>query len=160
MPFEIFQTEYQAGQMHHLDIIGAILKQFLLMCQRIKQATHQAHLFRNNRKSEIVRTFKKDIETHFKQMHKVHDYAEKQHLSSTYLNEVVKSESGISAKDMIQNRILREAKRLALYSDMSMKEIAWEIGFEDNAHFSKVFKKQQGETFSAFRERQLSPQSA
>ncbi|MEO0469110.1 MAG: helix-turn-helix transcriptional regulator [Bacteroidota bacterium] len=150
------QTEYQAGQIHHLDIIGALLKQFLLICQRIKQSTQQTHLFRNSRKAEIVRSFKKDIETHFKSLHKVQEYADKQHLSSAYLNEVIKSESGISAKDMIQNRILREAKRLALYSDMSMKEIAWEIGFDDNAHFSKAFKKHQGETFSSFREQHLS----
>jgi AraC family transcriptional regulator, transcriptional activator of pobA len=44
-----------------------------------------------------------------------------------------------------------EAKRLARYSDLSVKEVAYELGYEDVAHFSKFFKKNQGLAFSDFR---------
>jgi AraC-like DNA-binding protein len=82
----------------------------------------------------------------------VADYARAQHLSSNYLNEVIKSETGSSAKDWIQQRLLLEAKRLAQYSDLPAKEIAFSLGYEDVAHFSKFFKNLEGHSFSEFKQ--------
>lgn len=149
--FDQMQQEYEEKAMNWLPAIGASLKMLLLFTQRIKASFSTNNKKLNSRKSEIIRQFKKDLERQYKKLHKVNDYASLQNLSSIYLNEVIKGETGISAKDYIQNRIVLEAKRLAQYSDFSMKEIAFQIGFEDPAHFSKVFKKCQGVTFSAFK---------
>ena len=134
-----------------LDIIGAYLKILLVQLKRIKQQQYLLKDPFDSRKASIVRSFKKDLETHFKKLHKVHDYAQMQNLSSAYLNEVIKGETGYSVKDFIQKRLILEAKRLALYSDWNMKGIAFELGFDDPAHFSKSFKKQEGKTFTEFR---------
>lgn len=149
--FQQIQAEYQQQSYQHLDMLGAYLTQFLVLCQRIKQHRNQHPTPRAYRKAEIVRQFKKDLESHYTKEHKVATYAGLQHLSSVYLNEVIKHETGSSAKEMIQNRIVLEAKRIALYTDASMKEIAWDLGFEDPAHFSKLFKKCQGMTFTEYR---------
>jgi AraC-like DNA-binding protein len=134
-----------------LEVVGALLKILLIHFQRIKKERFETNELWDSRKSQIVRQFKKDLEGFYQKKHKVSEYADLQHLSSVYLNEVVKGETGQSVKEFIQNRIVLEAKRLALYSDWSMKEIAWELGFEDPAHFSRLFKKCQGETFTQFR---------
>lgn len=152
---EQIKNEQQTQSMQWLDTIGALLKILLIQLQRIKKERSETNELLDSRKSQIVRQFKKDLETYYKKKHKVKEYAELQHLSSVYLNEVIKGETGQSAKEYIQNRIVLEAKRLALYSEWSMKEIAWELGFEDNAHFSRLFKKCQGETFTQFRARSL-----
>jgi AraC family transcriptional activator of pobA len=134
-----------------LEVVGALLKTLLIYFQRIKKEHYETNELWDSRKSQIVRQFKKDLERLYKKKHKVSEYADLQHLSSVYLNEVIKGETGQSVKEFIQNRIVLEAKRLALYSDWSMKQIAWELGFEDAAHFSRLFKKCQGETFTQFR---------
>ncbi|MEO1518476.1 MAG: helix-turn-helix transcriptional regulator [Bacteroidota bacterium] len=147
--------EYRSDHPLRLDMIGTLLKLLLLKLQRISSQTIPSQLPPNQRKAEIVRQFKKTLEHSFRQEHQVRHYAAAQQLTANYLNEVIKAETGRSVKDFIQDRIVLEARRIALFSDSSMKQIAWQLGFEDAAHFSKLFKKRQGITFSAFR-RQIS----
>jgi AraC family transcriptional activator of pobA len=103
----------------------------------------------------VVRKFISLLEAHFKEIKTVAGYAQILCISPSYLNEIVKRESGFSAGHHIRMRIIHEAKRRAIRSDASMKEIAWHLGFSDIAHFSKLFKKITGKSFSNFR-KQLS----
>jgi len=64
---------------------------------------------------------------------------------------IVKKHTQHSAGYHIRQRIVLEAKRLAIYSDVCMKEIAYLLGFSDTAHFSKFFKKSTGINFSEFK---------
>jgi YesN/AraC family two-component response regulator len=66
---------------------------------------------------------------------------------------IVKRHTRQPAGYHIRQRIVQEAKRLALYSDVCMKEIAYLLGFSDTAHFSKFFKKSTGINFSEFKRR-------
>jgi AraC family transcriptional regulator, transcriptional activator of pobA len=150
--FEKFKTESTTHQKDTWEVLGAWLKLFLLECSRMKSEYQQKNIKLDKRQAEIVRHFKNDVETHFKNWHQVGDYAEVQHLTSNYLNEIIKSETGTSAKDFILNRLILEAKRLARFSDMTAKEIAYALGYEDTAQFSKFFKKCEGITFTTFRD--------
>ena len=58
---------------------------------------------------------------------------------------------GLTAKEYVQNRIILEAKREAYFTDRTGKEVAYYLGFEDPAHFSKFFKNCTGISFSEFR---------
>jgi AraC family transcriptional regulator, transcriptional activator of pobA len=149
--FEHFAKAPQHLNPEQSEITGAWLKLFLFECKQLKAQHMVAAPPLEHRQSAIVRRFKQDVEEHFAQWHQVSHYAAAQHLTGNYLNEIVKSETGTSAKDMIQNRLILEAKRLALYSNMSAKEIAFRLGYEDVAHFSKFFKKCSGITFSDFK---------
>ncbi|MCC5946769.1 MAG: helix-turn-helix domain-containing protein [Bernardetiaceae bacterium] len=149
---EGMQREQERENIYQKESIAAWLRLFLICCKRLSDnSLPEKHLITTTQ-SQLIRKFKNLIEKHYQKLHKVSDYAELLHLSSNYLNEVVKSETGKSAKKIIQNRLLIEAKRQALYSELSSKEIAFMLGFEDPAHFSKFFKKHQGESFSSFRQ--------
>ena len=85
-------------------------------------------------------------------MHQVKDYVGKLNVSPNYLNEVIKSVMGISAKEYIQNRIVLEAKRMVLFTQKSYKEIGFDLGFDDPSHFSKFFKINAGLSLVQFKE--------
>jgi AraC-like DNA-binding protein len=59
---------------------------------------------------------------------------------------------GKTVTDMIQERIVMEAKRLLFHSDLSVKEIGYSLGFEDAAYFNRAFKKKAGTTPLEFRQ--------
>ena len=90
------------------------------------------------------------VESHFKEAHSVAFYAEK-------LNKSPKTLSNSFAKynhsplQIIHSRIVLETKRQLLYTDKSSKEIAYDIGFDDASHLSRLFKKQTSLTPSEFK---------
>lgn len=143
-------AENATENVYRWEAVGAWLKLLLLELRRMKSTLQQENIRWDKRKAEIVRQFKHDVEAHFREWHQVQQFAEAQNLSSNYLNEVIKAETGTSAKDFIQNRLLLEAKRLAQYSDLSAKQIAFALGYEDVAQFSKFFKKGEGVAFSLY----------
>ena len=144
--------EYNEQDRFYTEAIAALLKLFLLECKRIRETTGFHVEERMHSKAQLIKQFKDLLDAHFHEWHKVSDYAAQLHITANYLNEVISNETGISAKDFIINRIMLEAKRLATYSQTSAKEVAYQLGFEDPAHFSKVFRQQQGTSFTGFRE--------
>jgi AraC-like DNA-binding protein len=99
----------------------------------------------------LVQKFIALLEQHFRETKMVADYARQLSVSPSYLNEAVKKTFGYPAGHLIRQRIVLEAKRKALYSDDNMKEVAYSLGFEDIAHFSKFFKNTAGINFTDFR---------
>ena len=78
----------------------------------------------------IVKQFKNQVEDNFKKLHRVNEYAEKMHISSSHLNDVIKQHLGTTAKEYLLKRILLEAKKLAYFTDLSLKEITFDLGFD------------------------------
>ncbi|MCF0055323.1 AraC family transcriptional regulator [Dyadobacter sp. CY356] len=99
----------------------------------------------------ITKTFNRVLEDRFKTLKKPSEYANSLNISSDYLNECIKSTTGHSVSYQIQQRIVLEAKRLLCYSDLSVKEIAFELGYEDYPYFSRLFTKVTGVTALTFR---------
>lgn len=91
------------------------------------------------------------IEQKFRSEHTVSYYATELGLSPRKLGEIVKLYTGRYVSDVIDDRLIAEAKRLILFSDLTIKEIAFELGFEEHSYFSKVFKKITGKTPSSFK---------
>jgi AraC family transcriptional regulator, transcriptional activator of pobA len=98
--------------------------------------------------------FKLAVETHLSEQPSVHSIAEKLSLSTNSLYRIVKEYSGVSPKDFFTNRLMIEAQRKLHYSTLSVKELAYELGFNDPAYFSRLFKKSTGQTISEFLEAQ------
>lgn len=98
-----------------------------------------------------MRKFLSLLEKNYTQKRMVTDYAEELVVTPSYLNEVVKKISGFPASHHIQQRIVLEAKRQAAFSNVTMKEIAYNLGFDDTAHFSKFFKNASGMSFTDFK---------
>lgn len=143
--------EYHQQMKFYEEAIGSLLKLFLLECKRIYNTLPVERIERSNAGGTLIKQFKDLLDNHFTQWHKVAEYAQALHITPNYLNEIVTQETGKSAKDMIINRIMLEAKRFATYSETSVKEVAYTLGFDDPAHFSKLFKKQEEQGFTEFR---------
>lgn len=123
------------------DALGALLKLILIRsnnhCSLQKQKDPQTIEAGN----QLVRQFKELIEKHYRELHKVNDYADMLAVTADYLNKSVKSLTGKSAKEFILDRILTEAKRALLFTETTNKELAFQLGFEEPAHFSNFFKR-------------------
>lgn len=91
------------------------------------------------------------IDEFFKEQKYVSFYAEKLHVSANYLNVLCKKHLKVSATHLIQLRVCTEAKRLLLSTTLSIKEIAFQLGFVDHAYFSNFFKNKTGTSPSLFR---------
>ncbi|WP_431241703.1 helix-turn-helix domain-containing protein [Flavobacterium sp. P21] len=99
-----------------------------------------------------IAKFQELIDIYFKDEKLVSFYASKLHLSANYLNILCKKHLKISATQLIQQRIVLESKRHLKATALSVKEIAFELGFVDHAYFSNFFKTQTGITPTNFRE--------
>lgn len=94
--------------------------------------------------------FKLMVETHLTEQPSIHTIAEKLALTTNSLYRLVKGYSGTSPKDFFTNRLMIEAQRKLRYSNLSVKELAYELGFNDPDYFSRLFKKSTGKSVSDF----------
>ncbi|MEZ4918366.1 MAG: helix-turn-helix transcriptional regulator [Saprospiraceae bacterium] len=136
---------------HQIAAQSAYLKLFFIYCEASCNKS-ELETETPSRGKYILREFKKLIEAEFKTLHKVSDYADRMHLTPRYLNQVVKSILGHTAKELIQEKLILNAKRELWYSEKSVKEIAIELGFDDPLYFSSFFKNCTGLAPSEFRE--------
>lgn len=135
----------------YLETIGAYLKLFLIECSGHCSLIPAANTQSVEVGKTLIKNFRETVDQHFHQWHQVKDYAEALYITPNYLNEVIKTSMGISAKEYIQSRIILEARRMAVYTEKSSKEIGFELGFEDPSHFSKFFKRNAGKSFLEFK---------
>ncbi|MCC5906823.1 MAG: helix-turn-helix transcriptional regulator [Balneolaceae bacterium] len=105
-----------------------------------------------NRAEEITYQFENLIKSEYRKRLNLKDYAEKLHISPSYLREAVKQSTGKPANKLIQEYQILEAKSLLLQSNETVKHIALELGFDDPSNFVKFFKKQAGLTPLRYRE--------
>lgn len=123
-------------------LIGLVISQYLV----------QSKPFDKFSRFEIVtKAFKDLLERNFVTAKRPTEYAQQLNISSPYLNECVKNTTGHSVSHHIQQRIILEAKRLLYHSDISVKEIAAELGYDDYPYFSRLFTKVSGMSALAFR---------
>lgn len=90
--------------------------------------------------------FKVAVETHLTEQHSINAIAGNLSVTTNNLYNIVKEFSGISPKEFITNRLILEAKRKLYYSKPSIKELAYELGFNDPDYFSRLFKKNTGKS--------------
>ena len=98
--------------------------------------------------------FKLVVETYLTEQPSINEIAEKLALTPNSLYRIVKEYSGTSPKDYFINRLITEAQRKLRYSNISIKELAYELGFNDPDYFSRLFKKSTGKSASDFLPRQ------
>lgn len=142
----------QDGQAFARQLAGSYLRLVLLRCGRLRAAEPANDEILPQVQNELWPRFRQLLEQNFRRWHAVSTYAETLAVTPGHLNELVKQASGRSAKQLIQDRLMLEARRAAWFSQASLKEIAYELGFEDPAYFSRLFKRCSGQSFSDFRE--------
>jgi AraC family transcriptional activator of pobA len=136
------------------EMLSRYFKIFLTYLTR--ESEHILQFTVQTREVAWVQMFMELLEQKYKTIKKVSGYAVDMGISPNYLNEIVKRVTGYTASHHIQQRIILEAKRQAVYSNTCMKEIAYNLGFSDTAHFSKRFKSITGVKFSSFKKEKFS----
>lgn len=100
---------------------------------------------------DIVLRFRELLQEGLREYRSPAHYAAALHISEPYLNEAVRTVTGMSAGKYIRSEIVLEAKRLLFHTDGSVKEIAGELGFGDCAYFSRLFARTAGMSPGLFR---------
>jgi len=148
--WKMFILEMQSQDSMQRDMLQMMLKRYLILCTRIYKSKMRLPI--ENRDFDIVREFNFLVETHFKSIHSVTQYAELLHKSPKTISNIFRKLNSKSPLQFIQERRMLEAKRLLIYSTQQIKEIAYEVGFEDIQTFSRFFKRKEGISPSQYKE--------
>ena len=145
----LFQLIHTSGNQKNTEIILAYLNILLTEFNKAYFQLADQKVVSNSRLSKYI-AFKLAVETHLTEQHDLQTLAEKLSVSSSRLYDIVKEFSGVSPKAWITNRLIQEAQRKLQYSNLSTKELAYELGFNDPGYFSRLFKKNTGKTVSDY----------
>ncbi|MFW2376231.1 MAG: helix-turn-helix domain-containing protein [Cellulophaga baltica] len=138
--YEIFQDEFNTPDKIQGDMLQMLLKRLIIICTRLAKDQLILKDF-DNEQVDVIRKFNVLVDTHYKTKRKVADYADLLFKSPKTLSNLFAKYNQKSPQQIILERITLEAKRLMQYTDKQNQEIAFELGFNDSAHFSSFFKK-------------------
>ncbi|MGG8496184.1 helix-turn-helix domain-containing protein [Tenacibaculum sp. TC6] len=133
--------EFELEETAQYDMLQSLLKQFIVYAVRIKK---ERDVFKEDSETKLFKDFSLLVEYNFKKLHSVTDYANRLGLSPKSLTKHFQKIGTESPSDFIKNRIITEAKRQLLYSNEAVKQIAFDLGFNDPAYFSRFFTKATG----------------
>ncbi len=145
----VYEEFYSNGEWKY-DIIQSHLNSILALLSRFYLNKKPKEKLKDQN-DDIPAKFKKLVNENYISTRKVEDYASKLYVSAGHLNDLVKQKTGKSAKDLINERLLLEAKRLLYYNDNSIKEICEILQFNEMAYFSRFFKNHTGKSPNDFR---------
>lgn len=144
------EKEYRQANVLKQEILAGLMH--LLVMHFSRKAGGFAHRQLLGKDGELVKRFMQMIKEQIAVKKMVIDYANSLCVTPNSLNRAVKKITGFTASYQIQQQIILEAKRQLLYTNTSMKEIAYKLGFDDMAHFSKFFKNNNsGQSFTCFK---------
>lgn len=159
--YRLIHREHHGDSPFRNKIAGSLMVALLL---KIKEYFFRDYnpIYEGNRSSQIVKTFKRNLEQHFRELVggqaeiplRVQDYADKQSLHVNYLSSVISSKTGKSVSAWIADKTIAEAKVLLQNRDLPVKEIAARLGFLETPHFSNYFRKHTGISPAGYRSQQ------
>jgi AraC family transcriptional regulator, transcriptional activator of pobA len=149
--WNVFLSEMSYKDDFQIEMLQMLLKRFLILSTRIFREQNQIKDIKES-KIDIIRDYNFLVEMHYKSKHLVSDYADLLNRPSKSLTNLFATHYEKSPLKIIQDRIFLEAKRYLLYSDRTIKQTAFELGFEDIQSFSRFFKNLSGVSPKKFKE--------
>lgn len=139
---EQIKTEMQNADLAQYELLVSYLKIFLITAARLKtrQQPEAAEVLKDQKEPFILQKLKDAIEENFKTKHSPADYAELLYITPKALAKITKTHFNKTLSSLINERIIIEAKRELYLTVKSVKEIAYELGYEDEYYFSRFFK--------------------
>ncbi len=137
--FERIEEEFGLVSPQRNELIRHYLHLILLELQRETGSGRSAHL--DGAGGLISSQFIALVEQHYATKKQVNDYAELLHLTPNYLNALIKQATGRTAGQLIRDRVILEAKRLFLFSEATVSEVAYALQYDDVSYFWRLFKK-------------------
>ncbi|MFY7815819.1 MAG: helix-turn-helix domain-containing protein [Chryseobacterium taeanense] len=151
--FQNIKDELQEKDSSAEEMIRTYVKQIIIRATRKwkKQNLDNDTLKIPNNEIDIFRDFSRYLEIHFREKHNVSEYADLLHIAPKTLTHKFKNLHLESPNQLIINRILLEAKRLLIYTEKTVKEVAYDLGYEDPAYFNRLFTNKTGSTPTNFK---------
>ncbi len=139
---EQMKVEMKNTALAQYEILVSYLKIFLITTSRLKveQQPKALEVMSDLKEPFILQTLKDAIEKDFKKKHSASDYAETLNISAKALAKITKGYFNKTLTELISERIIIEAKRELYLTKKTIKEIAYELGYEDEHYFSRFFK--------------------
>ena len=147
------RAEYEVADGLREEMLRMQLKRFIILCTRFARERFAVHADRE-KLFDIVRRYYVLVDEHFRTRKRVQDYAGLLNRSPKTLANLFAAYGQPSPLSIIRDRVNAEARRLLLYTSKSAKEIAYLLGYEDTAAFSRFFAKMNGESITGFRQRE------
>lgn len=140
---EQLKIEMQNPALAQYELLISYLKIFLITASRLKteQYTKAYEVTEGKKEPFILQNLKNAIELHYKTKHSASDYADMLSITSKALTRLTKTHLNKTLTDLITERIIIEAKRELYLTNKTVKEIAFELGYNDEYYFSRFFKK-------------------
>jgi AraC family transcriptional activator of pobA len=149
--WKMFSMEIQSKDTLQVEMLQMMLKRLLILCTRLYKEKNSILAFKPG-SMDIVREFNFLVETHFKTRHTVSEYADMLNKSPKTLSNIFTRLNQKTPLQIIQDRVLLEARRQLGYTEKAVKEIAYETGFDDIQSFSRFFKNKEGVSPKEFRD--------
>jgi AraC family transcriptional regulator, transcriptional activator of pobA len=133
------------------DLIRLLLLQIFIEIEHSDElADHRNRVDRHN---TMLKNFRDLVENNFAKIKLPREYATVLSITPNHLNALCKEHLGLQAGEVIRKRIVLEAKRLLVSTDLAASEIAYQLGFIDNSYFTRFFKKQERISPEEFRKK-------
>lgn len=143
-------AEYRDGETGWEQAVRACLMLMLTDANRLQPKVSDAAS--PGRAERLVSEFRMLIESRFRTDKSVSAYAKVLKVTPGHLNDTVKDRTGSVAGDLLRERVLLEAKRLLLHSQLGIAEIAYHLGYEDPSYFARTFRREVGVSPADFRD--------
>jgi AraC-type DNA-binding domain-containing proteins len=148
---EEIQFEMENEDTNTEEMLRIFLKLIILKSTRIWKEKHRLSEDESRQNVHFLRKFSKLVEENYKTHHTVADYAEMLFITPKSLSKKIGLLSKETPNDIIKNRIILESKRLLAHTNMTVKEIAYSLNYEDDAYFVRFFTKNTGISPMSFR---------
>ncbi len=145
--------ELVQGGSFHSDLIEAHLRTAILIAARLT-APDRSETSSNVQENPRMKALQTLVGRHFRDHHPAEFYASHLGVSTTHLNRIVKATTGQSTNNLIASRLIDQAKRDLVFTSANIKQIAYDLGFNDPAYFSRFFTKETGSTPRQYRAEQ------
>ncbi len=151
---EQIKAEIQRPGLAQYELLISFMKIFLISASRAKAQQQPDSIPSTTGAKEpvILQNLKEAIEKDFRSKHTPQDYAIQLNISPNALAKITKAHFNKTLTNLIAERIIIEAKRELYLTNKSVKEVAYELGYEDEYYFSRFFKKNVNISPQAYRE--------
>lgn len=151
---QLFIEEFETVDTIQTDMLQILLKRLIIIITRLAKEQYLSDRVYEEEKFDLIRQFNILVDKDYKSKHQVSYYADLLNKSPKTLTRIFTGFNYITPSVIIQERIITEAKRLFCYTTLSVKEIAFDLGFTDAGHFSRFFKNATDQNPSDFRKQQ------
>lgn len=145
------QNEYELCMLSNNSVV--IIRSHLnIMLLKLYELYESKSGKSNNNDSILIHSLSHLVDSYYIQEQQLGFYTSAFNISESQLNDICKKHFNCGLKKILQNRLMQEARKLLLSSELSVSEIAYKLNFEDNSYFNKVFKNKTGLTPKRFRD--------